>query len=87
MWDKLRKQAALERQELRRLLEIHGPLLDQCAKTPPSPIEISALAAMLHSFYNGIENILKRIAAEIDGRVPGAEFWHRELLCLLAYPC
>ena len=80
MWDKLRKQVAMERQELHRLLEIHRPLVLQCATRPPSAIELSALAAMLHAFYNGIENLLKRIAAEVDGRVPGGEFWHRELL-------
>ena len=86
MWDKLRKQVALERQELQRLLETHRPLLVKCAGTPPNAIELSALAAMLHSFYNGIENILKRIAAEIDGRVPVGEFWHRELLETMTQP-
>ena len=86
MWDKLRKQVAMERQELHRLLEIHSPLVLQCATRPPGAIELSALAAMLHAFYNGIENILKRIAAEVDGRVPGGEFWHRELLEAMTKP-
>ena len=86
MWDKLRKQVVMECQELHRLLEIHRPLVLQCVRRPPNAIELSALAAMLHAFYNGIENILKRIAAEVDGRVPGGEFWHRELLEAMMKP-
>jgi hypothetical protein len=67
VWDKLRKQIAVERQQLHRLLATHRPILEKCAARPPSEIELSALAAMLHSFYNGTENIFKRIAEEIDG--------------------
>ena len=80
MWDRLRKQVAVERQQLRRLLETYRPLLDKCAVNPPDGIELSALAAMLHSFYNGVENMFKRIAEELDGQLPRSEFWHRELL-------
>lgn len=86
MWGKLRKQVALEREELHRLLAIYRSLVVQCAETPPNAIELSALAAMLHAFYNGIENILKRIAVEVDGAVPSGEFWHRELLEAMARP-
>ena len=86
MWDRLRKQAALEQEELHRLLEIHRPLLDRCEVTPPDAIELSALAAMLHAFYTGIENILKRIAIEVDGRAPSGEVWHRELLQAMTKP-
>ncbi len=39
-----------------------------------------ALAAMLHPFYDGAENILKRIAIEIEGGAPSREFWRRDLL-------
>jgi hypothetical protein len=70
----------LERQQLRRLLETHARLLLKCSGTPPNEIELSALAAMLHSFYNGIENVFKRIASEVDESLPGGEFWHQELL-------
>ena len=80
MWARLRKQVELEREQLNRLLEIHRPLLGKCVSSPPDEIELSALAAMLHSFYTGIENALKRIAVEVDGASPRGEFWHRELL-------
>ena len=80
MWDRLRKEVALERQQLRRLLETYRPLLRKCTDSQPNEIELFALAAMLHSFYNGIENIFKRVAQELDAGPPEGEFWHRDLL-------
>ena len=35
---------------------------------------------MLHSYYNGIENILLLIAKGIDSNVPNSGKWHSELL-------
>lgn len=84
MWDKLRKQVAVEREQLQGLLESYRPLLEKCATTPPSDIELSALAAMLHSFYNGVENIFKRVAVELGDPLPGGESWHQELLVAMA---
>jgi len=78
--DRLRKQINIERGQLRRLLEVHRPLIHRCAIQEPDAIETSALAAMLHSFYTGVENIFKRIALECDGRLPATEAWHRTLL-------
>jgi hypothetical protein len=43
------------------------PLLAQCRNTAPTEIELSALAALLHSFYTGVENIFKRVTVELDG--------------------
>jgi hypothetical protein len=40
----------------------HRPLLHLVRTQPPDIIERSALAAMFHSFYTGIENLFKRIA-------------------------
>ena len=91
MWDRLQRQVALERGQLAHLIEVHRALIAHCAHTPPSAVEVSALAAMLHSYYTGIENILKRIALEVDGAAPRGEAWHRQLLdsmtaCTLARP-
>jgi hypothetical protein len=49
VWDRLRKQVTLERQQLHRLLETYRPLIERCAVSPPDDIELAALAAMLHS--------------------------------------
>jgi len=84
--DRLRKQAAVELEQLNHLLETYRPLLGKCSSVKPDPIELSALAAMLHAFYTGVENILKRIAVEIDEESPKGEFWHRQLLDEVASP-
>ena len=86
MWRKLRKQVAVERQQLNKLVDTHRPLLEKCSTTRPDDIELSALAAMLHSFYTGIENMFKRIAVEIDGKLPSSPFWHRDLLEAMIHP-
>lgn len=70
MSDKLRKQIEVERQQLARLIEVHQPLIYECASRPPTDIELSALAFFLETFYSGIENIFKRIAVELDGSLP-----------------
>jgi len=78
--DRLRKQIEVERAELSALIETHRDLIDKCRVEDPTPVELSALAAILHSFYGGIENVLKRIALEADGSMPTGESWHRRLL-------
>jgi len=84
--DKLRKQVAVELEQLNRLLESHRPLLAKCAACTPDVIECSALAAMLHAFYTGVENIFKRIAVECDGGPPVGDTWHRLLLDSMMRP-
>jgi hypothetical protein len=79
-WDKFRKQQATEREQLRRLLSGIGELLTKCRDAAPNEIELSALAATLHSFYTGVENIFKRVALELDGEPVRGDAWHRELL-------
>ncbi|MGB7591871.1 MAG: hypothetical protein WCD04_03315 [Terriglobia bacterium] len=86
MWDRLREQVALERGQLHRLLDVHCPLLAKCAVSPPNDIELSALAAMLHSFYSGIENIFKRTTLELGDPMPDGESWHKELLDGMTQP-
>jgi hypothetical protein len=86
VWPKLAKQINVEGEQLRRLIEIHSRLLAKCASQPPNEIELSALAALLHSFYTGVENIFKRVAVELDGETPRGEAWHRQLLETMAAP-
>ncbi len=85
-WDKFHKQQAAEREQLQRLLTRFHRLLAQCRDTVPTEIELSALAATLHSFYNGAENIFKRVAVELDGEPVRGDAWHRELLLRMKTP-
>jgi hypothetical protein len=85
-WDKFRKQQATEREQLRRLLSGIHPLIIQCCDRSPTEIELNAVAATLHSFYTGAENIFKRVAVELDGKPVRGDAWHRELLRRMITP-
>ncbi len=84
MSSKLKKQAAVELEQLNILLRDHRPLINKVTTEEPGRIEISALAAMLHAFYTGIENIFKRVKIELNEDMIKNEFWHRELLDSMA---
>jgi len=43
-------------------------------------VELAAIAAFLHNFYNGIENILKQYLRLQNIRIQKSENWHKELL-------
>jgi hypothetical protein len=66
--------------KLHRLIDDHGPVLSQLAAREPTLIEREAIATMLHSFYTGVEFILRGIAVEFDGDVPKSADWHSALL-------
>jgi purine/pyrimidine-nucleoside phosphorylase len=83
---KLRKQIQVDLNQLRALLNRHPALLARCAQETPSDVELDALAALLHAFYTGVENIFKRIALEQDGNLPKSAVWHADLLNSMAEP-
>lgn len=86
MSDRLAAQVAVELEQLDSLLETYRPLLERCAATAPDAIELAALAAMLHSFYNGVENLLKRVVVESGEELPDGDLWHRSLLDQVSAP-
>jgi len=56
--NKLKIKLSFEISQIDKLIEDGKPLLELCEEKIPNYIEISAAALLLHSFYNGIENIL-----------------------------
>jgi hypothetical protein len=66
--------------QIDNLLNDGKPLLDLCKLKTPDFIEMSAAALLLHSFYNGIENILLLIFKYYDEELPNGIKWHMELL-------
>jgi hypothetical protein len=55
-------------------------IFNRIGQKPSEYMEIIALAALLHAFYSGAENIFKRISLHLDKGLPKGEAWHRELL-------
>jgi hypothetical protein len=47
---------------------------------PLTHLEIYGAAAVLHSFYTGVEKVFRRIAPELNGDLPAGPAWHRVLL-------
>ena len=86
MWPELQEEVELELAMIREHLGMFAPLLDAVRGRAPDAIETAALGAMLHSFYNGVENIFKRIAIHCDGGPPRGEGSHAELLDRMTRP-
>jgi len=55
-------------------------LLEQTQDSEPDLIELTALASVLHSIYNGIEKIFVLIAKKVDKDLPEGKQWHKEIL-------
>jgi hypothetical protein len=72
--------------QIDQLLETYTDLLEQARKSTPDLVEVTALGSVLHSFYNGLENIFLSIAKGLDAQVPTGAHWHRDLLTQMAEP-
>ena len=80
MVDRIISQVKFEIGQIDQLFESYADLLEQAQKKAPDLVEVTAMASVLHSFYNGLENIFLSIAKGIDQDVPMGAQWHRDLL-------
>jgi hypothetical protein len=76
----LKRQIDIERMFIRKLFESHAGLLHKGDAYEPNLDELAAMGAILHGFYNGVENIFKRIAETLDGGLPRGPSSHAELI-------
>lgn len=80
MADNVISQVTFEIGQIDQLLTVYADLVERVQQRPPDLVEITALASVLHSFYNGLENIFLSIAKGLDQQVPTGAQWHRDLL-------
>lgn len=78
--EKAISQMNFEIQQIDELFTSYNDLIEKSKGEEPTLIELTALGSVLHSFYNGIENLFKTIGKNIDGKLPTSHHWHSELL-------
>jgi len=80
-WKALAQRIRLELDELERIVSAVARHWQQArvAKTDQDAF-LNSVALNLHSFYNGLEQIMELTAIEMDGGTLGGEAWHTELL-------
>ena len=66
--------------ELENIDEVFNEIPSHTKLPYLSTLELAGVAALLHNFYNGIENILKQILLSKDIIIPEGKSWHKELL-------
>ena len=64
---------------IERLLNDASPLIKLCNLKEPDFIEMTAMAQILHSFYNGIESVILLILKNINEKLPNDYKWHKTL--------
>ena len=69
--------------ELEQVVSLIEELPDDKMLGRLSRLELAGVAALVHNFYNGIENILKQTALSQNLHVPSGDSWHRDLLKLV----
>ena len=85
----LREEIAVELQGLEVTVQELLALGEDIRGRQPTLREKTAAAAFLAQFYNGIENILKRISLYAQVHLPAGETWHVELFqrfCAPSHP-
>ena len=74
-----KEKIELEISRIQKLLNDAKPLLDLCKLKEPDFIEITAMAQILHSFYNGVESVALMLIKGINEKAPNDNRWHKTL--------
>ena len=70
--------------DIDKLFKEYELIFEKVENETPDLFDMTILGSVLHSFYNGLENIFEIIAKNIDGSVPTGNKSHQELLHQMA---
>ena len=66
--------------ELENIEHVVRELSGNASVTNLSSLELAGVGALIHNFYNGIENILKQIVISYGKELPHNSSWHRDIV-------
>ena len=80
MDEKIKEKINLEISKLDLLIGKSSILIEKCRIIEPDFFELNAIGSILHSYYNGLENIFTLVGKHIDNAYFSSQKWHKELL-------
>lgn len=78
------EQITFKIEDIDKLFSEYKLIFDELKVKGPNLFNMTILASVLHSFYNGLENIFDIISKNIDEKVPPRNKSHQELLQQMA---
>lgn len=80
----IKEQIKFKISDIDKLFSEYELIFEKVNLMEPDLFDMTILGSVLHSFYNGLENIFEIIAKNIDGNVPTGNKSHQELLHQMA---
>lgn len=80
----IKEQIQFKIEDINKLFAEYQLIFEKIKVGVPDLFDMTILGSVLHSFYNGLENIFEIIAKNIDGHVPNGNKSHQELLHQMA---
>lgn len=80
----LKEQIKFKINDIDKLFSEYELIFEKIKCGTPDLFDMTILGSVLHSFYNGIENIFEIIAKNIDKEVPSGNKSHQQLLHQMA---
>lgn len=80
----IKEQIKFKISDIDKLFSEYKLIFVKIKSQEPDLFDMTVLGSVLHSFYNGLENIFEIIAKNIDGILPSGNKSHQELLHQMA---
>lgn len=80
----IKEQIKFKINDINKLFLEYDLIFKKIETQAPDLFDMTILGSVLHSFYNGLENVFEIIAKNIDGNVPKGNKSHQELLHQMA---